>query len=110
VARSGNAPDPAAPLRRGRGGCRAPARGRALKCEGLLLKAQLASARGDHDTARAALRQAVREFPDDSEAWQDWCRFAFDRCGEKEAELALRELLRRWPEDASAHHNLAPST
>jgi GT2 family glycosyltransferase/tetratricopeptide (TPR) repeat protein/2-polyprenyl-3-methyl-5-hydroxy-6-metoxy-1,4-benzoquinol methylase len=77
-----------------------------LCVEGLLILARAASGDGQHDRTRRWLEQAIREFPNDADAWQEWCRFLFDRGSAGEAQQALLELLLRWPDDASAHHNL----
>jgi tetratricopeptide (TPR) repeat protein len=77
-----------------------------LRCEGLLLKSQVAVARGTLDEARADLKRAVEEFPNDPEAWEAWCRFLFEHGDAAEAEGALHELVRREPTNAAAYSNL----
>jgi GT2 family glycosyltransferase/tetratricopeptide (TPR) repeat protein/2-polyprenyl-3-methyl-5-hydroxy-6-metoxy-1,4-benzoquinol methylase len=77
-----------------------------LRCEGLLLRSQAAVARGALDQAKADLKRAVEEFPNDPEAWEAWCRFLFDYGEPAEAEPALRELVRRDPANAAAYSNL----
>jgi tetratricopeptide (TPR) repeat protein len=77
-----------------------------LRCEGLILRSQAAVARGALDQAKADLKRAVQEFPNDPEAWEAWCRFLFEYGQPAEAETALRELVRRDPANASAYCNL----
>jgi predicted Zn-dependent protease len=71
-----------------------------------MLRSQVAVARGELDEAKADLKRAVDEFPNDPEAWEPWCRFLFEYGEPAEAEAALHELVRRDPANASAYCNL----
>jgi tetratricopeptide (TPR) repeat protein len=77
-----------------------------LHGDGRVLLAALATARGEHETARRELERAVTECPAELEPLEALCRLLFDHGPPAEAERALRELARRCPENASAHHNL----
>jgi tetratricopeptide (TPR) repeat protein len=77
-----------------------------LRAEGMILQAELFTAKGDLKAARQELEQAVKDHSEDREAWQALCRFLFEHVSLAEAEPALKSLLRLDPEDARAYHNL----
>jgi FkbM family methyltransferase len=77
-----------------------------VRSVGLVLEARLARARGEGQKVRSNLEQAVREFPEDLVAREEWCHFLFEHGTPADAAGALAELVRCDPENASAHHNL----
>ncbi len=77
-----------------------------LEVHGVMVKADVAAARGLSDQARELLERAVEDHPQAPEPLQALCRILFEYGTPAEAEERLRELVRRDPKDAAAYHNL----
>jgi tetratricopeptide (TPR) repeat protein len=77
-----------------------------LRCEGLLIEARMARARGNLPEAQHCLKTAYRRFSDDLPALQAFAQFLFEQGDPLEAEVVLRTLAGKQPEDASVCHNL----
>jgi tetratricopeptide (TPR) repeat protein len=72
----------------------------------LLLQAELLETQRDIRLAREGFEHAVHEYPEDSDAWQSWCRFLFEHGEMDQVESALTRLAQLQPTDAAAYHNL----
>ena len=78
----------------------------AIRCEGLLMDAQLGRNQDDTARARRALETARREFPQEIDPLRDLCQLLFEQGVSDDAIAALRELVGRDPDDGAAFHNL----
>ena len=71
-----------------------------------LLRAQLAEARGQMDTARAELEAVCQRYPHHARALETLSRFHFVHGDLGDAAEHLEELVRRYPNDGAHWHNL----
>jgi tetratricopeptide (TPR) repeat protein len=78
----------------------------ALRREGRLLAASLASASRNHEEAGRQLARLCAELPQDAEALDAWCAFLFEHGPNERAAEALKSLTQLAPDDGAIFHNL----
>jgi GT2 family glycosyltransferase/tetratricopeptide (TPR) repeat protein len=76
------------------------------RAEGMILRGQLSAVRGDLDSFRQSLENAVREAPGDLDILRTVCHLLCTLGAASSALGYLEELIRRAPDDPAAHHDL----
>eukprot|EP00913_Durusdinium_trenchii_P013432 g12613.t1 len=79
---------------------------RELKAAGRILRAKVAAARDDRETAYALLHAAVEASPQDLEVMHELSRLLFEQGDFQRAEPVLQSLAELAPDDPSVRHNL----
>jgi stress-induced-phosphoprotein 1 len=72
----------------------------------LTLQGELAVARGEIQEADLRFREAITQYPTDTDAWQCRCRFLFEHGEPHAARDALETLVQLRPDDGATYHNL----
>jgi tetratricopeptide (TPR) repeat protein len=71
------------------------------------LEASIEEAAGNAANARRILEMAVRNYPDDLEVRDAFCRYLFEHGDADDAELAIQALVEKYPDNAAGLYNLA---